>query len=83
MQCTGESGAVVVLALPEMNPNHHFEAELEFGPPSTSVNILNFSRCCNKAGDPRAAMFNLPCPDAGNFAPCPTCSSGSWIRTGP
>ena len=40
LQYTGESAGIVLLDLPEKNPNYYFEAELEFGSPQTSANIL-------------------------------------------
>ena len=40
LQYTGESGGIVLLDLPGKNPNDYFEAELEFGSPQTSANIV-------------------------------------------
>ena len=40
LQCAGASGGVVILDLCESNPGYYFEAELEFGAPSTTANIL-------------------------------------------
>ncbi|KAB2641185.1 MAG: hypothetical protein DVB25_02680 [Verrucomicrobia bacterium] len=40
LQCTGGSGGVILLDLPAKNPNCYFEAELEFGTPGTSANIV-------------------------------------------
>jgi len=40
LQCTGESGGVLLLDLPGNNPNCYFEAELQFGSPRTSANVL-------------------------------------------